>query len=188
MLVGTKFCLCTPAKCGTRSVEAMLRPDHASLHYPRHGTVHPFDGTRRIMLVRHPHDRLLSHFAYNHRLRERGAGIWAAKYSESLASYCEAVLWHRANAPYWIHTCNLTEMAAVFRPDVVFKLEHGLDALRRYLKKRFGLPLPRTPHVNRTRRGPRGDLNELSLALRRRVLDWLAPDLETFDYEGIRLD
>lgn len=169
MFVMEKHVFCTPKKTGTHSIHSMFRK-HGEVVSPWHSTEWPNDGRIRLMVIRHPLDRLASMFHFAQRVNS----AWLKRY----ADYGFAAWWPKfRDAPLndWTKTC--ADYEDEFQPDIVFKLENGLDEVARYLeievKERFNNATHRRPSWEETI--PDGLVDQCSL--------WAHRDIERFSYE-----
>jgi hypothetical protein len=184
-----RWCICTPTKCGTYSLEATLcdRAGVAWKESPRHDWV-PGDEPHRILVIREPVDRWCSMYWFMR--KEAGKGIWLEDFVGEIDDFvdewarrCEESddrynirMWHR----------DLTTYAGHFCPHKVFKMEDGYEALLDHLRKSYGLSIPNVSHRNATkvRKSSEATLQMMSERSREKVLNFCRRDSERW-YTGV---
>lgn len=158
MLVGEKT-IVTPVKCGSHSVQEMLKPYGYTVKKPRHGMTQC-----DALLIRHPYDRLVS--SWWHACRRRALPL-----EETFDAYVRRLL---VNRKISIWTRTLSEYAGYCKPKHLIRIEHVLDDL-----KVFGYDVdhcvmnasPNTPRV------------KLSVGMQEVVYEWCKKDLALGGYQ-----
>ncbi len=180
------WCVCMPKKTGSNSLVAMLAPtvagrdgyDFAEMPGEWHGC--QWDGKgKRVMVVRHPLDRWASLYWYAQQeggpfRGPPGIELWAKQFLEAKTTN------HEDSREWWI---TQSEMADVFHPDVVCRLEDGLERVMEVIN----MPHKKMYHRNKTedRQSTETTLAQLSDDSRDAIGAWAAEDLRRW-YGGWR--
>lgn len=160
----------TPTKCGTHSIEAMLKPLGFTVHLPRHAAY-----PAQYMMIRHPYERLKSGWWYHRRCR-----AWPSVSGFSFEDYCRKLLVDRKVEAAWrspyIWSNNLTETAEICGATKFIRVEHLAADLRSLLG--FGVG-PR--RLNTADRNPCPEV-VLTDETKQLIIEWCEPDLKLGDY------
>ena len=176
--IDRSWAICTPKKTGSQSLQGMLA-DKATVEGDFHGPVWFGEG-KRVMVVREPYDRLASMYWFS---VAQGVGLFmGGTASEWLRKFVAGFGWkHKASYQEWVTSCS--DLALVFRPDVVCRLEDGLELVF----DAVGLERPEhIRHMNQTGNGKDqrksfaetfGSADAATLAA---VDEWCKPDLRWY--------
>ena len=175
------WAICSPKKSGSQSLLAMLCPrltDGTGIDKAKFvGAPHDFTWTgtgKRILIVRHPIDRFASMYwaSYGDGSFAHGRGVegWLEQFFQQAAT--------KTITPAFEWTTTQTEIASVFNPDVICKLEDGLPRVLDVI----GIECERVCWRNQT--SPRHDFAKtfgcISDEWKKRIIDFTGPDLALF--------
>ena len=177
------FAICTPAKMGTMSLEAMLI-DQTGLCYrlpTRHRLEKPDFECERILITRSPLEKIISAFHYLRKRKDSKDFLWQTfnhnTWQEDVNDFVEGWFKRREEDIYPVYNYVNSENAYVFEPHLCFRVEDGFTDLLEHL----GIDA-RIPHRNasKDRVGVDAWLNCLSMPNFESLYNWCQIDVEWY--------
>lgn len=171
------WCICSPKKTATQSLEGMLVPQFASIVGEMHGSEWAGSG-ERILVVRNPYERLASMFWFalkshaNDYRPALGATEWCRRLlADQYVNKSVAREWSR----------NQLQLAAEFRPSVTFRLEDGLMRVVNHVGVYVDEQRRNVTGDSKASRKPFAETFALADESLRQAIDaWAAPDMEAW--------
>jgi hypothetical protein len=164
-----KWCMITPTKCATLSVERMF--DGWELVRPRHQSLAP-KGYKVFMMVRNPYDRIFSAWKFLHK-----TGYWPpVNDCQCFGDYLELVRHYRehrgvrpARMAPWVWTNTLSEIASYLDDPTFIRVENMEEDMLWH-----GLPF-KPIHINTSPPGEMGDYDHAYLD------EWCSEDMRFYE-------